>query len=63
MIRSKNFTFGFTENVSKIMIYGRDYGKIRSKLLNSIKCIELAYTFGIGLFYMYIVDNVNLFVL
>ena len=63
MIRSKNFTFGFTENVSKIMIYGRDYGKIRSKLLNSIKCIELAYTFGIGLFYMYIVDNVNFFVL
>lgn len=63
MIRSKNFTFGFTENVSKIMIYGRDYGKIRSKLLNSIKCIELAYTFGIGLFYMYIVDNVDLFVL
>ena len=63
MIRSENFTFVFIENISKIIIFGIDHGKIRSKLLNSIKCIEFAYTFGIGLFYMYIVDNVDLFVL
>ena len=63
MMRSENFTFGFTENVSKIVIFGRDHGKIRSKLLNSIKCIELAYNFGIGLFCMHIVDNIDIFVL
>jgi len=63
MMRSENITFGFTENISKIMIFGRDHRKIRNKLLNSIKCIELAYTFAIGLFCILIVNNVSLFVL
>ena len=30
MMRSKNFSFGFTENVNKFMIFGRDIRKIRS---------------------------------
>ena len=30
MIRSKNFSFSFAENVSEFMILRRDIGKIRS---------------------------------
>jgi len=30
MMRSKNFSFSFTENVGKFMILGRDIGKVRS---------------------------------
>ena len=30
MMRSKNFSFSFAENISKFMILGRDIGEIRS---------------------------------
>jgi len=30
MMRSKDFSFGFAENVSEFMILGRDIGKVRS---------------------------------
>jgi len=30
MIRSKDFSFGFAENVSEFVIFGRDIRKIRS---------------------------------
>jgi len=30
MIRNKNFSFGFTENISKFMILRRDIGKVKS---------------------------------
>ena len=30
MMRSKDFSFSFAENISKFMILGRDIGKIRS---------------------------------
>jgi len=30
MIKSKDFSFSFAENVGKFMILGRDIGKIRS---------------------------------
>jgi len=29
MIKSKNFSFSFAENIGKFMILGRDIGKIR----------------------------------
>jgi len=30
MIRSKDFSFGFTENISEFIILGRDIEKIRN---------------------------------
>ena len=30
MMRSKNFIFGFAENVDEFMIFGRNIGKARS---------------------------------
>jgi len=30
MVRSKNFSFGFAENVNGFVILGRDIGKVRS---------------------------------
>ena len=30
MMRSKNFSFSFAENIGEFMILGRDIGKIRS---------------------------------
>jgi len=29
-MRSKDFSFGFTENISEFMIFGKDIGKVRS---------------------------------
>ena len=30
MVRNENFSFGFTENVGKFIILGRNIGKVRS---------------------------------
>ena len=30
MMKSEDFSFGFTENANKFIIFGRDIGKIRS---------------------------------
>jgi len=30
MMRSKDFSFGFAENIGKFMILGRDVGKVKS---------------------------------
>jgi len=30
MMRSKDFSFGFAENIGKFMILGRDIGEVRS---------------------------------
>jgi len=30
LMRSKDFSFGFAENIGKFMIFGRDIGKIKS---------------------------------
>jgi len=42
MVRSENFSFGFTENISKFVILRRDIGEVRGRLHKIHKvCLDI----------------------